>query len=59
MQAEEIRRFAGLPLDEELERQARSAPPVAAPMQEHIGRHAGVDDRGAMRAAVAEPQQRA
>src|SRR5712692_829445 len=31
-EAEEIRGLAGLPLDQELKRQARPAPPVASPM---------------------------
>src|SRR5262249_54481372 len=43
LQAEEIRRLAGLALDQQFERQSRPAPPIAAPMQEHVGWHARID----------------
>src|SRR5215467_12479831 len=55
--AEEIGSLAGLTLDQMFERQSRSAAAVAAPMHQHEGRHAGVDDRGAMRATVAQAEQ--
>src|SRR2546428_11530934 len=47
-QAEEIGRLAGLALDRQFERQSRPAPPITAPMQEHVGWHSRIDDRGAM-----------
>ena len=56
-QTEEIRGLAGLALDQKLERQTRPAPPVAAPMRQHEARQSGIDDRGAVRAAVAQPEQ--
>src|SRR5262249_43996540 len=56
--AEEIRRLAGLALDQQFERQSRPAPPIATPMQEHVGWHARIDDRGAVRAAVAQAKER-
>ena len=59
VEAEEIGGLAGLHLDQLRQRQARPAAAVAAPMGQHVGRHAGVDDRATMRAAVAEPEQRA
>src|SRR5262249_61593360 len=57
-QAEEIRRLAGLALDQQFERQSRPAPPIAAPVQEHVRWHARIDDRGAMRPAVAQAKER-
>ena len=57
VEAEEIGGFAGQALDDEFERQARPAVPVARPMRQHVGGHAGIDDHRHMRAAVAEPEQ--
>src|SRR5579884_646395 len=56
-EAEELGRLAGLHFDELRQRQAGTAMAIAAPMGQHERRHAGVDDRAAMRAAVAEAQQ--
>ena len=56
-EAEEIGGFAGLALDQHFHRQLWAAAPVAAPMGQHEGRHAGIDDRGAMGAAVAQAEQ--
>ena len=56
-EAEEIGGLAGLALDQQLQRQARPARAVAPPVHQHVGRHAGIDDRGAMRAAVAQAEQ--
>ena len=56
-ETEEIGGLAGLPPDQQLERQARPAMPVAAPVRQHVARQAGIDDRGAMRAAVAQAEQ--
>ena len=57
-EAKEFGGRAGLHSNKLFERQARPARAVAAPMRQHKGRHAGIDDRTAMRAAVAEAQQR-
>ncbi len=58
VETEEVRGLAGLPLHHHLQRQPRSARPVPRPVDQHPARHAGIDDGGAMRAAIRQTQDR-
>ena len=57
VEAEEIGGLARLALHHVFERQTRPTLPVSAPMGQHVGRRARVDDHRDMCAAVAEPEQ--
>src|SRR5438445_11035611 len=57
VEAEEIGGLARLALHHVFERQTRPTLPVSAPMGQHVGRRARVDDHRDMRAAVSEPKQ--
>src|SRR5882672_2700468 len=57
VEAEEVRRLAGLPLHHELQRQARPARAVADPVAQHRGVERGIADHAAMRPAVRQAEQ--
>src|SRR5580658_6921579 len=59
MEAKEIGGLAGLHLDELRQLQAGAAFAVARPVAEHVARQTGIDDLAAMRAAIAQAEQRA
>jgi hypothetical protein len=57
VKAKEIGGLTGQALDDKFERQTRAAFAIARPMDQHLARHAGIDDLHHMHAAIAEPEE--
>ena len=51
--SEKVRCFRSLCLDDGFKREAWTAGPVARPVRQQVGWHAGINDRSAMSAAIA------